>query len=523
MSELLDFTGKKDFEDLKFGKGYHLTQDDISVFKEDCRRINTIHNQMALEQCKIGLLLSELKAGKTWQSVINTKTGFAYLVHSFEDFCKDAFGFSGTKTYALMQIAKFVTSNSENEVHFIDEKYSEFSSSQLTELASVPTYKRHFFTADMTIEQMRFVKKYIETDEFLEDRQKENFDLLTYANNYAESKKKPKALPASNPDVMDGQMSLFPEDNEDVEENGAEEIFPTSGKIENGEEQEVSEEDEDNSPEHQEYLKESEPWIEGTDEKKEQAIKIALIDRTGTIRRQRIYEKYQQRPLQSEFVKFLKEEYGNSGWCVCGLNGSTDFKGYRITPSRGAWGIFMSWHTVASHIVSFINTGEYFPERNEETDDGAGVSNPTSDLAELGEEIIEEEIERGYTNDVDEYNELDEAQEDMRADMETIEQEAEESVSGKYCFGARAHVRNFISDYQAWPGRCGHFFLSPCWCYSLKNGAVIYAMTYDSFVDFSENITTKRVLYFLQEKGSKTIEISKEQFERWCSEHKQEL
>ena len=93
MSELLDFTGKKDFEDLKFGKGYHLTQDDISVFKEDCRRINTIHNQMALEQCKIGLLLSELKAGKTWQSVINTKTGFAYLVHSFEDFCKELFAF----------------------------------------------------------------------------------------------------------------------------------------------------------------------------------------------------------------------------------------------------------------------------------------------------------------------------------------------------------------------------------------------------------------------------------------------
>ena len=164
-----------------------------------------------------------------------------------------------------------------------------------------------------------------------------------------------------------------------------------------------------------------------------------------------------------------------------------------------------------------------FPERNEETDDGAGVSNPTSDLAEECEEIIEEEIERGYTNDVDEYNELDEAQEDMRADMETIEADAEESVSGKYHFGARAHVRDFISDYQAWTGRCGHFFLSPCWCYTLKNGAVIYAMTYDSFVDFSENITTKRVLYFLQEKGSKTIEISKEQFERWCSEHKQEL
>lgn len=78
MSELLDFTGKKDFEDLKFGKGYHLTQDDISVFKEDCRRINTIHNQMALEQCKIGLLLSELKAGKGWKVYILFESGMRF-------------------------------------------------------------------------------------------------------------------------------------------------------------------------------------------------------------------------------------------------------------------------------------------------------------------------------------------------------------------------------------------------------------------------------------------------------------
>ena len=232
MSELLDFTGRKDFEDLKFGKGYNLTQDDIVAFKEDCMRIKNTNDKMALEQCKLGLQLAELKAGKTWQSVINQKTGFAYLVQSFEDFCKDTFKFSGTKTYALMQIAKFVTSNSENEVHFIDEKYSEFSSSQLTELASVPSGQRHYFTSDMTIEQMRLVKKYIVTDAFWYDKQKEDFDLLTYAKAYVESKKTPKALPASKPDVLPGQQSLFPEENDD----GESEISPISGKSEPGEE-----------------------------------------------------------------------------------------------------------------------------------------------------------------------------------------------------------------------------------------------------------------------------------------------
>ena len=515
MSELLDFTGKKDFEDLKFGKGYHLTQDDISVFKEDCRRINTIHNQMALEQCKIGLLLSELKAGKTWQSVINQKTGFAYLVHSFEDFCKDAFGFSGTKTYALMQIAKFVTSNSENEVHFIDEKYSEFSSSQLTELASVPTYKRHFFTADMTIEQMRFVKKYIETDEFLEDRQKENFDLLTYANNYAESKKKPKALPASNPDVLDGQLSLFPK-----EQN----------------------EEEDNSPEHQEYLKESEPWIELTDEKKEQAIKIALLDRVGTIRKQRIYEKYQQHPLQCEFVNFLKEEYGNSGWGVDGLQGSCDYKGYRIIPNIGDWVIFMTWEQVASRIVSLINTGEYFPEKRGEQEEEIF---PISGKNELGEEIIEEEIERENTHDVDEYDELDEAQEDMRAEMETIEQEAEKSVSEetkgafsespqkRYKFTTRDEIRHFLEDYKNWDyrddlrtpfGKVGYY------C-TLKNFDIINVLpvggiTNESLLGEWETLEEEMPLYFLHRAkypNQPSIMVGKRQLENYLMQKRDVL
>lgn len=41
-NELLEFTGKKDFEDLQFGKGYNLTEDDITAFKADCMRINNL-------------------------------------------------------------------------------------------------------------------------------------------------------------------------------------------------------------------------------------------------------------------------------------------------------------------------------------------------------------------------------------------------------------------------------------------------------------------------------------------------
>ena len=519
MSELLDFTGKKDFEDLKFGKGYHLTQDDISVFKEDCRRINTIHNQMALEQCKIGLLLSELKAGKTWQSVINTKTGFAYLVHSFEDFCKDAFGFSGTKTYALMQIAKFVTSNSENEVHFIDEKYSEFSSSQLTELASVPTYKRHHFTADMTIEQMRFVKKYIETDEFLEDRQKENFDLLTYANNYAESKKKPKALPASNPDVMDGQMSLFPEDNEDVEENGAEEIFPTSGKTEPGE---------DVKPISKE-------------ERESIIIKEALT--YNEYRAIQIYKKYKSNPFHTEFVEFIKKTYGLGGSYHSGLYLDYNHKGLTIEKRTDklteSFSAFLSWPQVTNRIVVLINHDEYLNETVKCSIDEQIKAQENKTL-EVVEEIAGEEIEREYTHDVDEYDEQDEAQEDMHAEMETIEQDAEASLPveemKQYPYhnpskapyvdlSNRAKIREFLAGFDKWDSMpCFPAYMFNLCTFVFRNGMSIIAMTNKACNDLSTMKSDhSMVRYFWQLQDKTTFEVSKETIERAIPLIKDEL
>ena len=390
MGELLDFTGRKDFEDLKFGKGYNLTQDDIVAFKEDCMRIKNTNDKMALEQCKLGLQLAELKAGKTWQSVINQKTGFAYLVQSFEDFCKDTFKFSGTKTYALMQIAKFVTSNSENEVHFIDEKYSEFSSSQLTELASVPSGQRHYFTSDMTIEQMRLVKKYIVTDAFWYDKQKEDFDLLTYAKAYVESKKTPKALPASKPDVLPGQQSIFPEENDD----GESEIFPISGKSEPGEEIE------------QEYIPERDEYEPGEDE---------------------------------------------------------------------VW-------------------------------QGGGLD-----------------------YDVDEYDEADEAQEDMRVEMETIEADAEESVSQtpRVDFSSRAKIREFLSGFQKWGRRfCAYplEFMS-VYYHSFRNNKAILAVLSPGCNDMEKMASDHSTVryYWKNELNGKYFEVTTRELERVIPLIKDEL
>lgn len=189
-------------------------------------------------------------------------------------------------------------------------------------------------------------------------------------------------------------------------------------------------------------------------------------------------------------------------------------------------------------------TVEDIPEESEED----MIENPTSDFADDCQEDNDEEEREIFDTECDDFDSWLEKQPEGTfvqgggLDSDFIEDQmpllahdeevqknptsdlAEESEAEKYRFGARAYVRDFLSDYKAWAGRCGHFFLSPCYCYSLRNGAVIYAMTYDSYIDFVENMTTKRVIYFLQEKGkSGAIELSKEQFERWCSEHKQEL
>ncbi len=422
MSELLDFTGRKDFEDLKFGKGYNLTQDDIVAFKEDCMRIKNTNDKMALEQCKLGLQLAELKAGKTWQSVINQKTGFAYLVHSFEDFCKDTFKFSGTKTYALMQIAKFVTSNSENEVHFIDEKYSEFSSSQLTELASVPTYNRHLFTPNMTVDDMRTIKKYIVKDAFWYDKQKEDFDLLTYAKAYVESKKTPKALPASKPDVLPGQQSIFPEDNEDESE-----IFPTSGKSENGEEIDAGNQSDKIVPMSEDYI-----------EKARQAAHAAGLP---------FYE-----GDADEFDPYV-------------FDGKMSVEDYKL-------------------------------------------------------------MHKLRTEKVNEYDETDEAQEDMHAEMETIEADAEKSVSQtpRVDLSNRAKIREFLSDFQNWSTPRSAYTFMKEYYYPFKNGMGIYAILFPGCSDMEKMQSDhSTVRYYLKRTDGVVFEVTKDQIEKYMLTHKEEV
>ena len=145
----------------------------------------------------------------------------------------------------------------------------------------------------------------------------------------------------------------------------------------------------------------------------------------------------------------------------------------------------------------------------------AGALNPPLDYVET----VSEEIEREYIPERDEYDELDETQEDMQADMETIEEEAEKSLPAEedfepilrviptkkeYKFNTRDEIRFFVSDYKNWHTREDirtPFAETGYWC-TLKNFDIINVLEANtisnrSLLSEAEEIEEKGPIYFL--------------------------
>lgn len=98
----------------------------------------------------------------------------------------------------------------------------------------------------------------------------------------------------------------------------------------------------------------------------------------------------------------------------------------------------------------------------------------------------------------------------------------------KYNFSVRAGVREFLNDYRNWewfksPTSC--FFLR-VWTYTFKNGAYIYACERHIYEGATLQLgkAKSQIMYFLNAWSNDGIaEISKNQFEQYCAEHKDEL
>lgn len=155
-NELIGFKERANYDFLKFRYAQAYEQEEL---KADCERIAEYARSTVKDLCLLGLRLKEMKEAGYWREVYD-ETGSPFSYAGFEEFCKYTFGFSQTKTSNLVRIAEFVKLNGEN-VNFIEKKYSEFSMSQLVELASVPKENRKYFSSEMTVDDMRAVKVYM--------------------------------------------------------------------------------------------------------------------------------------------------------------------------------------------------------------------------------------------------------------------------------------------------------------------------------------------------------------------------
>ena len=107
----------------------------------------------------------------------------------------------------------------------------------------------------------------------------------------------------------------------------------------------------------------------------------------------------------------------------------------------------------------------------------------------------------------------------------------EESTQKKekttYNFATRAGVRTFLADYENWKKYSKSWnsvFFKNVYGYTFKNGKYIMACERTVFegADFDIDITVVEPVYYLSSSYG-MIEISKNQFEQYCAEYKNEL
>ena len=210
-SELLDFKSQKNFEFFKMSSS--AKRDSKERLQSDCQRVLEYAHATVKDMCLLAAQLHELKEKEEWGFVINPETGLAFWNYNFDDFCAYAFGFSKTKTSNLLRISQFVNLHGENRGE-IEAGYADYNTSQLVELAAVPPSHRVYFSPDMSVSDMRIAKDYVKNSaEFLEEKKKVGFDLLTKAQEWRDQGK--KSTPAV--EILDGQVTLT--EIEDLTEN----------------------------------------------------------------------------------------------------------------------------------------------------------------------------------------------------------------------------------------------------------------------------------------------------------------
>ena len=406
-SELLDFKSQKNFE---FFKMCSLAKrDQKECLQNDCQKVLEYAHATVKDMCLLAAQLYELKEKEEWGFVINPETGLAYWNYNFDDFCAYAFGFSKTKTSNLLRISQFVNLHGENRGE-IEAGYADYNTSQLVELAAVPPSHRVYFSPDMSVSDMRIAKDYVKNSaEFLEEKKKVGFDLLTKAQEWRDQGKKS----TSAVEILDGQVTLT--EIEDLTENEDD----RSGEIEYGE---------------------------------------SLSNPTSD------FDEVGEEVDQSDQIASMSDEEGFE-------NEDTPSGDEYDEADEAYEDMQKDMQTIEEDSEKSIVVAEVDQsDQSGEIEYGESLSNPTSDFDEVGEEVDqsdqsapmsdEEVLENEDTPSDDEYDEADEAYEDMQKEMQTIEEDSEKSIVAadpapqeevkQYKFETRDDIRHFLEDYKNW-------------------------------------------------------------------------
>ncbi len=159
METTLDVKRVQDFSYLTFKRG---PKDVREAFINRCMDVMQTACNGVKNECLLGLKLKDLQRSNGWSCLLDEQ-GEYYNFDRFGELCERLFGFSKTRTSNLLAIAQFVKQDEDGEVQFIDEAYEKYKFSQLVELSSAGSNTYHCFSPEMTVKDMRLIKKLMRT------------------------------------------------------------------------------------------------------------------------------------------------------------------------------------------------------------------------------------------------------------------------------------------------------------------------------------------------------------------------
>ena len=176
----------------KFQYRYRFDSVEKNDFIADCKNVIKTARNTYLGTVKLGCLLAKIKRSGIWKQVINPDDGMSFNYSSFQAFSKYAYGFGSTLTSNLLSLSEFATYDEKLDVvTFNSEEYAKMTKNKLYELAPLPEFERVLFRSDMTIQEIRLCKKYIDICylDFYRQKDKDGFDLLAAAQEWQEAKR----------------------------------------------------------------------------------------------------------------------------------------------------------------------------------------------------------------------------------------------------------------------------------------------------------------------------------------------